>query len=75
MVLGRLEADIFPNLGNDDIDAIEPSRLLEVIRKIEARDALEMAKRVRHLLRRGYSNTVSPKAKAVATPQRKFIVP
>ncbi len=40
LVLGRLEADIFPHLGGDDIDAIEPPRLLEVIRKIEARDAL-----------------------------------
>lgn len=48
LVLGRLEADIFPHLGSDDIDAIEPPRLLEVIRKIEARDALEMAKRVKN---------------------------
>ena len=48
MVLGRLEADIFPHSGNNDIDAIEPPRLLEVIRKIEARDALEMARRVKN---------------------------
>jgi hypothetical protein len=48
LVLGRLEADIFPHLGADDIDAIEPPRLLEVIRKIEARDAFEMAKRVKN---------------------------
>lgn len=48
LVLGRLEADIFPHLGSDDIDAIEPPRLLEVIRKIEARGALEMAKRVKN---------------------------
>ena len=48
LVLGRLEADIFPDLGRDDISAIEPPRLLEVIRKIEARGALEMAKRVKN---------------------------
>lgn len=48
LVLGRLEADIFPHLGRDDIDIIEPPRLLEVIRKIEARGALEMAKRVKN---------------------------
>lgn len=48
LILGRLEADIFPHLGNDDIDTIEPPRLLEVIRKIEARGALEMAKRVKN---------------------------
>ncbi|HVW74225.1 MAG TPA: integrase arm-type DNA-binding domain-containing protein [Rhizomicrobium sp.] len=48
LVLGRLEADIFPHLGRDDIDLIEPPRLLEVIRKIEGRGALEMAKRVKN---------------------------
>lgn len=48
LVLGRLEADIFPHLGRDDINTIEPPRLLEVIRKIEDRDALEMAKRVKN---------------------------
>lgn len=48
LVLGRLEADIFPHLGGDDIDQIEPPRLLETIRKIEARGAIEMAKRVKN---------------------------
>ncbi len=48
LVLGRLEADIFPHLGRDDVDSIEPPRLLEVIRKIEARGAIEMAKRVKN---------------------------
>lgn len=48
LVLGRLEADIFPHLGRDDIDLIEPPRLLEVVRKIESRGAIEMAKRVKN---------------------------
>jgi integrase len=48
LVLGRLEADVFPNLGREDVNAIEPTRLLEVIRKIEDRNALEMAKRVKN---------------------------
>lgn len=48
LVLGRLEADIFPHLGKNDINSIEPPRLLEVIRKIEARGAIEMAKRVKN---------------------------
>ena len=48
LVLGRLEADIFPHLGRDDINLIEPPRLLEVVRKIEARGAIEMAKRVKN---------------------------
>lgn len=49
LVLGRLQADIFPELGKEDIANIEPPRLLEVIRKIEARGAIEMAKRVKNL--------------------------
>jgi integrase len=48
LVLGRLEADIFPELGREDIANIEPPRLLEVIRKIESRGAIEMAKRVKN---------------------------
>jgi integrase len=48
LVLGRLEADIFPHLGKDNIDGIEPPRLLEVIRKVEARGAIEMAKRIKN---------------------------
>jgi len=48
LVLGRLEEDIFPHLGREDVDQIEAPRLLEVIRKIEARGAIEMAKRVKN---------------------------
>ncbi len=48
LVLGRLEADIFPHLGKDNIDAIEAPRLLDVIRKVEARGAIEMAKRIKN---------------------------
>ncbi len=48
LVLGRLEADILPHLGKDNIDAIESPRLLEVIRKVEARGAIEMAKRIKN---------------------------
>ena len=47
-LLGRLEADIFPHLGRDNIDAVEPPRLLEIIRKVEARGAIEMAKRIKN---------------------------
>lgn len=44
-VLKRLEEDIFPHLGKMPIKDIEPPLLLEVIRKIERRGALELAKR------------------------------
>lgn len=41
----RLEEDIFPYIGNKPIKDIEPPLLLEVIRKIEKRGALDLAKR------------------------------
>ncbi len=47
--ISRLEANIFPSLGNRPIGQIEPPELLEVLRKIEARGAHEMAARVRAL--------------------------
>lgn len=44
-VLKRLKEDIFPHIGKMPIKDIEPPLLLEVIRKIEKRGALELAKR------------------------------
>ena len=44
-VMKRLEADIFPEIGNYPITEIEPPVLLQVIRKIERRGAHELAKR------------------------------
>lgn len=46
-VMGRLEADVFPQIGKCRITEIEPPELLMMLRKIEARGALEMAKRVK----------------------------
>lgn len=46
LVEGRLEADIFPVIGPLDIARITPRQILEAIRKIEARGAIEMARRV-----------------------------
>lgn len=42
----RLEADLFPMLGRRPIAEIEPLEVLDAIRRIERRDAVEMAKRV-----------------------------
>ena len=44
-ILGRLENDIFPWLGKRSIAEITAPELLQVIRKIEARGALETAHR------------------------------
>jgi hypothetical protein len=44
-LLKRLEDDIFPHIGNKPIKDIEPPLLLDVIRKIEKRGALDLSKR------------------------------
>src|SRR5262249_34562752 len=42
----RLDADLMPRLGDRPIAEIEPIDVLDVIRVIEQRDAVEMARRV-----------------------------
>lgn len=44
-LMSRLEADIFPPLGRRSIADIEPPDILEVVRKVEKRGAVELAKR------------------------------
>jgi hypothetical protein len=44
-ILGRMEKDIFPFIGNNPITEIEAPELLTVIRRIEARGAVEYAHR------------------------------
>jgi len=46
-VLDRLQDNVFPEIGHLQIHKIEPPQLLQMLRKIEARGALEMAKRVK----------------------------
>lgn len=46
-IWARLEDDIFPAFAERDVDTIEPVELLQALRKIEDRGAIEMAKRVR----------------------------
>ena len=48
LVTGRLKADIFPAIGKLDISTITPRQILEAIRKIEMRGAIEMARRVKN---------------------------
>ena len=42
----RLDADLIPELGVRPIAAIEPIEVLDALRKIESRDAIEMGRRV-----------------------------
>lgn len=46
-VLTRLQADIFPHLGGAPIGDITAPQLLSVLKKIESRGALDIAKRAR----------------------------
>ena len=46
-VVTRLEADVFPEIGSRPIAEIEPPELLTILRKVEKRGALEIAKRLR----------------------------
>lgn len=45
-IIGRLRADVFPWIGKRPMNEINPPELLAVIRRIEARGALETAHRV-----------------------------
>lgn len=46
-ILHRLETDIFSHIGSRPIASIDAPELLEVLRKIEKRGALDLAKRIK----------------------------
>lgn len=45
-ILRRVERDLFPWLGKDEIKSVTPAMLLAVLRRVEARGALETAHRL-----------------------------
>lgn len=47
-VMGRLERDVFPYLGNLRAEAVTAPLVLEIIRRIEARGTIETAHRTKH---------------------------
>ena len=48
VIMRRLEADIFPTVGQEPISAITPRQMLEAFRGIERRGSVEMAHRVKN---------------------------
>jgi len=46
----RLEVEIYPHIGNTNIDAITAPMILHVVRKLEARGILETSRRVKILI-------------------------
>ncbi|WP_434620352.1 tyrosine-type recombinase/integrase [Tabrizicola sp. M-4] len=49
-IWARLQADIFPTIGTKDVSSITPAEILALLREVENRNALEMAKRLRQTL-------------------------
>lgn len=46
-IMNRLEADVFPSIGEDDVAEIKPARMLEVLKAVEARGVLETNRRLK----------------------------
>lgn len=49
-IWSRLEADVFPKVGKTDVGALAPADVLALLREVEKRNALEMAKRLRQTI-------------------------
>ena len=49
IVLRRMELNIFPHIGSKPVSAISAAEILSLLRKIEARDAINMAQSIRSL--------------------------
>lgn len=53
-VLRRLENNVFPYIGSRNPDDVTPADVLSVVRRIEAREAIDLAKRMRQFIARIY---------------------
>jgi integrase len=49
LILARLEADIFPQIGSRPVAEIDAPELLEALRKVEKRGVIETARRLRQI--------------------------
>jgi integrase len=49
LLLARLEGDVFPHIGSRPVADVDAPELLEVLRKVEKRNALETARRLRQI--------------------------
>ncbi|TCD04289.1 DUF4102 domain-containing protein [Erythrobacteraceae bacterium CFH 75059] len=58
-VIGSLEKEVFPHIGAADPAALDPPAILAVLRRIEARGAIETASRVRQRLAAVYAYGMS----------------
>ena len=58
-VLDSLVADVFPAIGSDELDAIDAPAVLRVIRKVEAREAIQTARRIRQRISDVFAYAIS----------------
>jgi Phage integrase family. len=58
-VIRSLEAEVFPSIGSLPTREVSPRDVLEVLRKIEARDAKETARRVRQRIGSVYTYAIA----------------
>ncbi len=49
-ILARLERDVFPEIGSRPIAVIEAPEILRLVRKIEARGAMDVSRRARQMI-------------------------
>lgn len=80
-IIKTFEQDVFPFIGNRPISEIKPLELLEVLRRIEKRGALEKTRKVRHrcgevfryaiITGRAEYNPAPDLAAALAVPKQK----
>ena len=78
-ILACLEMDVFPFIGKSDIASLKPADILNVLRRMEARNVLHKLKKVRQACKQIYTfaiitgkaenNPVSDLASALLTPQ------
>lgn len=66
-VIRRLEADVFPEIGNKPIHQIQTPEIVAVIKKICQRNALDMAKRVHQTIGQIYRFAIT-EGKATRNP-------
>lgn len=57
--LHRLETDIFPEFGSTPISLVTPQQVLEALRKIEKRGALEVSNRIRGTVVRVFNYAIA----------------
>lgn len=58
-VIASLEADVFPAIGTDELDAIDAPAVLRIVRAIEQRGAIQTARRVRQRISDVFALAVS----------------